>query len=179
MNRINLNILASIAGFSRKAYNKLFDTIYPIIWHYYSIRIKNKEDAKDITQEACIKIFNNIRGYKSEKGSFLTWMYNIIKNNLIDFFRKKSIAITDINPDILAGTETPINNIIKKEEESKIKNFLNKLTIREKEIIEMRYFFYMKNKEIALSLKINEKTVSSIIFKATGKIKELLDNNGH
>lgn len=178
MKNVNLTDLANKAIFSRNALNKLFDTIYPIVWHYYRIRLNDIEDAKDITQNACIKLVNNLEKFKSEKANFSTWMYKIIQNLLIDFFRKKSLPYEDLDINLLECTDSPLNRILEKEKQEEIKNSFKNLSPREKEILEMRYFFNMKNKEIAIALNIKEKTVSSLIVRAGEKIEKLLDKNG-
>ena len=178
MKNVNLNDIATKAISSRKALNRLFDTIYPIVWHYYRIRLNNTEDAKDITQNACIKLINNLDKFRSEKASFSTWLYTIIQNLLIDFFRKKSLPYEDLNINLLESTESPLNKIIEKENKEEIINSFKNLSPREKEIIELRYFFNMKNKEIANTLSIKEKTVSSLIARAGEKLGKILDKNG-
>ena len=52
-------------------------------------RVKNHEVAEDLVQEtflAGLKAANNFRGDCSEK----SWLYNILRNKIIDFFRKKT-----------------------------------------------------------------------------------------
>ncbi len=153
----------------------LFDKIYPLIWHFYRIRVKNSEDAKDLTQNACIKIVNNLDKFREMKSCFKTWMYTIIKNMLIDFFRKKHLSIDDeIDFNLMEGVDSPIDNIIRDEDKKMLKNAFKALSPRQKEIIEMRYFFNIKNRDIARTLDLNEKTVSSIIVKSCEKIKDVL-----
>jgi RNA polymerase sigma-70 factor (ECF subfamily) len=50
--------------------------------------LKNKEDAEDISQEALIKVYENIKSFNMNS-SFKTWMYKIVFNTCIDFKRKK------------------------------------------------------------------------------------------
>ena len=174
----NLTNLANNAVTSRKHMDRLFESIYPMVWHFMRIRVNSIEDAEDLTQNACIKIVKSLDKFKSEKGSFSTWMYRIIKNLLIDFFRKKTLKFEEIDFNLLEGTDSPVQKILKKEAEEKLKKVFENLTGRQKEILEMKYFFNMKNKEISKILDIKEKTVSSIITRAFERLKILLDKNG-
>ncbi|MCA9525602.1 MAG: sigma-70 family RNA polymerase sigma factor, partial [Myxococcales bacterium] len=49
--------------------------------------LRNPEDARDAAQEAFIKVFRNIDGFKGDS-SFYTWLYRIVVNVCIDHFRK-------------------------------------------------------------------------------------------
>jgi len=50
----------------------------------------NLEDAKDILQDAFIKVYLNIRKYR-EAGSFSTWFYRIVVNCSLDYLRKRRV----------------------------------------------------------------------------------------
>lgn len=47
------------------------------------------ETAKDILQEAMVKIWNNIQMYDATKGTLFTWMMNVCRNSAIDKLRSK------------------------------------------------------------------------------------------
>jgi RNA polymerase sigma-70 factor (ECF subfamily) len=172
--RVNLTKLAEKARSSQQAVNLLFDAIYPIIWHYFRVRLNSEEDAQDLTQNACIKIVQNLERYDSRKAAFTTWMYRIIHNLLVDFFKKKQLPLSDMDYNILEGTESPVDSVLLSEERERIKEAMENIGDRQREILEMRYFFQMKNKEIAAALEIKEKTVSSLINRALQKLQLLL-----
>lgn len=171
---MELTNLASRAMHSQKSTNELFERIYPLIWHYYKVRLNDVEEAKDMTQNACIKIFNNLSRYDKKKAKFTTWVYVSLRNMLIDHYRKRSLSVENIKIDLLESTESPLQTLIKNEEADMLKKALQNVPNRQKEILELKYFFYMKNKEIASILKIKEKTVSSLIVRALGKLESIL-----
>jgi RNA polymerase sigma-70 factor, ECF subfamily len=49
--------------------------------------LKNPEDAMDAAQDAFVKVFRNIKGFKGDS-SFYTWLYRIVVNVCIDHIRK-------------------------------------------------------------------------------------------
>ncbi len=53
--------------------------------------LKNSDDAMDAAQEAFIKVFRSIKGFKGDS-SFYTWLYRIVVNVCIDQIRKKKRA---------------------------------------------------------------------------------------
>src|SRR5689334_84066 len=50
--------------------------------------VRNREDARDITQEAFVKAYRNLESFRLES-SFYTWLYRIAMNLAIDFVRKR------------------------------------------------------------------------------------------
>ena len=50
--------------------------------------IRNREDAKDLTQDAFVKAYKSLKSFRLE-ASFYTWVYRIAMNVTIDFTRKR------------------------------------------------------------------------------------------
>ena len=55
--------------------------------------LKNPEDAMDAAQDAFVKAFRNIKGFKGNS-KFYTWLYRIVVNVCIDQIRKRRRART-------------------------------------------------------------------------------------
>ena len=67
-------------GLVEKYQNRVYAMVYGML--------RNREDARDITQEAFVKAFRNLEGFRLE-ASFYTWLYRIAMNLAIDFTRKR------------------------------------------------------------------------------------------
>ncbi len=81
----------------------------------YNVALKilgNTEDAKDATQEAFIKVYNNMDKYR-EESKFSTWLYRIVANVCKDTLRKKKdIVISDDDAVIqIPDTNTDANPV--------------------------------------------------------------------
>lgn len=55
--------------------------------------ISNKEDARDLAQEAFLRVFRNLERFDFEH-EFTTWLYRIVTNLAIDFLRKRRPAMS-------------------------------------------------------------------------------------
>ncbi|MCB9799277.1 MAG: sigma-70 family RNA polymerase sigma factor [Candidatus Omnitrophica bacterium] len=58
-----------------------------IIW----MTVGNYEDAKDISQDAFVKVYRNLKNFQM-KSKFSTWLYRILMNTAKDHLRKKKWA---------------------------------------------------------------------------------------
>ena len=73
---------------------------------------KNPTFSEDIAQEAFIKAYINIEGFK-EDSSFFTWLYriavNTAKNHLSSRYNKNEIIESEVNENILSeiGIDSP------------------------------------------------------------------------
>ena len=80
-----------------EAFEELIEAYQKKIFNYAYRIIGNYDDAADLAQEALIRIFKSIGGFK-EQSSFSTWIYRITTNVCLDEIRRrktrKSIPLT-------------------------------------------------------------------------------------
>lgn len=159
-------------------YERLFIKAYSIV--------KNKEDAKDILQEALIAAYKAFSKFKG-KSNLYTWLYKIVVNKCIDFLRnskKEDNLIQKIskpyNPNnshldffLYEFEEIYEQNKIFK---SLIK-IVNNLENKYKELIIMKYFDGLTYEEIAEIKNIKLGTVKSRLSKAKEKILLMAKND--
>lgn len=66
-------------------YENYVDALYIVIYKV----VQSEEEAKDLLQDAFVKIWKNIDNYDSSKGKLYTWVLNVARNNAIDYIRSK------------------------------------------------------------------------------------------
>jgi len=132
-----------------------------VIYHYLFSKLKKKEDCEDLLQEVFLSFYKSINRFDEEK-PVLPYLYEIAKNSLKMFYRKRKIVLP-LKEEIIKE-----NNYFESFE--KIDLNLNKLNKKEKLIFEMLGQGY-KIKEVAEKLKIKENTVKSIIRRGRMKLK--------
>lgn len=137
---------------------------------------RNKEDAKDLTQETMLKAIR-YKDYYKPKTNFKAWIFTIMKNIFINQYRRKrkSGTIFDDSADLFLlnnsteNRDSPYNHIADKELTEK----LQQLEEEYKRPFEMHFEGY-KYKEIAEELDLPLGTVKSRIFIARKKMMDLL-----
>lgn len=171
-----------IFDYQKKAYN-------------IALRIMgNQEDAKDMCQEAFIRIYKSIEGFK-EQSSFSTWMYRIVTNVCLDEIRKKkkSEAVSldgtyetengEIHFEIASDDDTPEESYVRTEKKSIILKSINELSEEYKTAIVLRDIQGFSYEEIANILCCSIGTVKSRINRARNilknKLKTALELSSH
>ena len=81
--------------------NLTFEQIYKSekgwVKNYINQRINNLTESEDLTNDIFIKVSNHLDSFNSDKSKLKTWLFNITKNTIIDYLRKKTIKVTIVN----------------------------------------------------------------------------------
>ena len=146
---------------NQAAFKFLLDFFWLDVYNYQLKRVKNDNDAEDITIQTFSKAFDKIDSF-NKKYKFKTWLITISKNVHIDLLRKKNASISiettkeqeekvylvvDENP-------TPEDKIIREQNLAKLLRDIKQLKPKYQEVIHLRYFQELSYKEI--SEQINE-----------------------
>ena len=162
-----------INGYEKKAYNIAYRMM------------SNEEDAKDMAQEAFIKIYKSIKGFR-EESSFSTWLYRIVTNTCLDELRKRQRSETvpletsfendkgTAHVEIGADKETPEDIYERIEKRQLIHNAIDSLNEDYKTVIILRDIQGFGYAEIASILNCSLGTVKSRINRARNMLKDKL-----
>jgi RNA polymerase sigma-70 factor (ECF subfamily) len=166
------------------AFSELISSYEKKIYNIALRMIGNREDAYDMAQEVCIKIYKNINSFKGDS-SFSTWVYRITSNVCIDEIRKKKYAmpLTMVN-DSAKEFEIPIEShnslpedIIERKEKIKdIKKCIIELPPEYRIMIILRDIRGHSYEEISNILNLNMGTVKSRLSRARAILKDKLKN---
>lgn len=169
---------------NQHAFSELMTRYREAIYFMILKMINNTSDAEDLTIEAFGKAFKNIDQY-SPSFAFSTWLFKIASNNCIDFLRKKkarqlSIYNTSSEAESDAGNgineETslsiqsdmldPEESLIKDQKKILLRELVDNLKPRYRQLVELRYFKEFSYEEIAEELDIPIGTVKAQLFRA-------------
>ncbi len=149
--------------------------------------VGNLEDARDITQEAFVKAYENLSGF-SGQSRFYTWFYRILVNSCKDFLRKKKLRQTFsfwLGPDeegeemdplaaVADKGPGPVQELANRELGNSITEAIASLPARQKNVFVLRYLEGMNLNDIAETLGISEGAVKAHLWQAGSKMRNLL-----
>ncbi len=146
-------------------------------------------DAEDLTQDVFLKVYRNLQGFDSEKGTFTTWLTTLTRNLLVDHFRRtrqdRSTDSLDESAredgdgptlaDRLADTRPgQMQRVAQMELRARIQHALKQLSPELREAVILRDLQDMDYKEIAAVLHVPEGTVKSRISRGRGELARML-----
>jgi RNA polymerase sigma-70 factor (ECF subfamily) len=158
----------------------LFDTHHPRLYAYVRSQVADQDTAEDLTAAAFERAFSRSHTYDPAKASFATWLFRIAHNLVINHYQATSRKPVPYELDEAAEVSTadlsPEQQVLRQEQHRILKDTVTTLSERDQEIIQLKFFGRLTNREIAEVMDLNEKTVSVIIFRALQKLKVQLQN---
>lgn len=121
----------------------------------------DNELAKDILQEAMVKVWNNIGQYDATKGTIFTWMMNICRNMAIDKTRSKDFKNHSKNQSLDQMYNSNRQSVSLKPELIGVKKMLEILQPQYRDVVHLVYMLGYSHAETAEILAIPVGTVKT------------------
>lgn len=156
-----------------EAFGLLYDCYLAKIYRFVFVKVNNKTIAEDLTHEVFLNAWKNLKSYAQKEFPFSSWLYQIARNEVIDFYRtrKKNISLEEIKEDYLKTQEdkdldAEINLEI-------IGKLIRLLKPDQQDVIIMRFIEDLNHEEIAATLGKSAGAVRLIQHRAINSLKEL------
>ena len=171
----------------QSAFTELLDRHRDSIYFLFLKMVNNKDDADDLTIETFTKAFKSLENYQPTY-AFSTWLYRIATNNGIDFLRKKKLQTFSIDKtvpgkdggelsiDIKSKQPDPEEELIREQKKESIRQIVDKLKPRYRELIELRYYEDLSYEEIAEKLDLPLGTVKAQLFRAKDLLQQIIQS---
>ncbi len=184
-------LVSEAQGGSRAAFEELVRRYDRDVLRLALNLMKRPEDARDVYQEAFLKVYRNLHRFRFEC-SFYTWLYRIVTNVCLDHLRRRQARPEDQAPEIHPNrmeegprdffdyqkehrpTLDPERSLIGKEIQSRISRAMERLSPRERVVFEMKHYQGLKLRAIGDALGTTEETVKNSLFRATRKLRNEL-----
>lgn len=146
----------------------------------YIMRISRstKEDGEDLLQEVFLSAYRNLNDFDQDL-KFSSWIYRITHNKVISHFRKVTARpkTTTYEGDsnllnILASDEDIARSLERKYTAQEVKELLEKLDERYREVLVLKFLEEKDYKEISDILEKPMGTVATLISRAKTQFKE-------
>ena len=142
----------------------------------------NREDAQDCLQEAMLRVYRAIGGFKGQS-SFGTWVYRITMNTCLDELRRKKNKqnvsfdnLLDQGWSPADDSASPEKKVMQIEMRKSISSSIQELPEDMRSAIIMRDIHGYSYDEIADMLGVNVGTIKSRISRGREKLREKLSN---
>ena len=153
--------------------------VYEIAYRF----TQNVDEASDLSQEIFVKAYRALSNFESSS-TFYTWLYRIAHNAGIDYTRRRKTR-----PEHLFSDEFPndqqllhprvtdrqvVSTAEASEIQDQIKQAIARLSPRQQQVFELRYYQDLPLREIGDILGLRIGTVKAQLFNSIRKLRQLL-----
>lgn len=139
-------------------YEENFDKIY----RYVVVRIGDKMEAEDVTQQVFLKALRSISSFKWKGVPFSAWLFRLAHNQVVDYFRSKKKAAVPLDESLVSDDDSPQELTEHKFDIDRLLSATQRLTEAQREVISLRF---------AGGLSVAE--VSGVMGRSQGAVKAL------
>jgi len=139
--------------------------------------LRNRADAEDITHDAFIRAYENLRRYHLEK-RFSTWLFTIASNLCRNRLRHYRYHPVISPPDQIEGGIDPAKAVAREDRWARIRNGLDRLPNIYRAPLTLRYYNDLSYREIASILSLPEGTVKTRIHRGKVMLKQVIEASG-
>lgn len=143
---------------------------------YLTGRTACREDAEDLCEEVFAEVLRSLPRYDAKKASLSTWIYQITRFTLIDYFRTKRPS-EPLTEDFAASDDLE-NDFLRRETLQRLASALQTLGQEERDIIVLRYYKGQTLTEISRRTGIGYGMVKVKHQKALRALRERLEQDG-
>lgn len=165
---------------NNKAFEELINRYEKPLLRYSLRLIKDYDAVEDIVQDTFISVYKNINSF-DPKRKFSSWIYRITHNKTVNEIRKHS-RISNLNEEIKIENENNEHKKTEKKLDEKnisktIQKEIDKLSLKYKEVIILRYMQEKSYEEISDILQIPRNTVGTRMKRGLERLRNEMNIN--
>lgn len=169
-------------GSSKKAFEAVVRTYMKDAYFIALGLVGNREDALDLSQEAFARAYRNFSHFDRQR-QFFPWFYRILRNLCFSHLRRRRrrqqhFAGDPNGQQIAADTSDRfVPDVVaeRNEDKDRVWAAIGRLDEKHREVIILRHFRDLSYEQIAQILLCNKGTVTSRLYYARKRLKEILE----
>ncbi|MFT4970462.1 MAG: RNA polymerase sigma factor (sigma-70 family) [Chitinophagales bacterium] len=153
------------------AINSIVENYSDRLYAHVIRMVKDEASTQDVLQNTFVKIWKGLAGFRQES-KLSTWLFTIATNESFTFLKKQkriSTSMLSINQEATSMDGLDGNQI-----EMKLKNAIETLPLKQKQVFILRYFDEVKYKDMSEMLDTSEGALKASYHHAVKKIESFL-----
>ncbi len=157
------------------ALTQLYEENFDKIYRYCAIKIGDRAEAEDMTQQVFLNAIRSLPSYKFKGLPFSSWLYRIAHNQVVDYLRKKTrYATVPIDETVPARKDDPSEVAELKLEIEELAAATQKLTAAQREVISLRFAGELSIAEVAKAMGKSEGAIKALQHSAIVALRKVL-----
>jgi RNA polymerase sigma-70 factor (ECF subfamily) len=158
------------------AFDRLYRSSRDDVYAYVASLLRDAPAAEEVTAAAFERAYRKRHRFDPERGEPRAWLFGIARNAALDELRRRGrqAELTAEPEDVDARAEEGAEH---SERRLAVSAALERLEPGERELIALKFFAGLENREIARVLGIGESNAGTRLHRAMTKLREACDGN--
>lgn len=161
----------SLAGFE----NLYLQWLSPV-YRYFYFRVGNSKESEDLTARVFLKVYEDLPHYH-EHGYFSAWLFTIVRNQAIDYFRTRTQEIPLDFVNLVDESHDLLSQAVHSDEIQRLQKLIWSLPEEEQEMIRLRFVVELGYREIGIVLNRKEDAIRKSIVRLLTRMKNQLETS--
>ena len=160
---------------SREGFAALYDRHFPAVYNYIRARVSDPFLADDLTSQAFEKALRAFGTFDPARGAFAPWILTIARNTVLNHWRATRETPLETIPEPASPAPSPELSAEQNEERAALFRALLSLDDRSRELVALKFFARLTNREIAAVTALTESNVGVILYRALHDLQRILE----
>ena len=161
---------------------EIYEAFFSRIHAYVRCRAASDAEAEDITSSVFQKALAKQDQFDPLKGNIPQWLFGIARNEVNYHFRVQALRRflpLDLFENSLPSHDDPVSDADREAENNWLMKALEKLDSRERDLVSLKFFSELNNREIAGLTGISESNVGTILYRCMARLRKEMTENYH
>jgi RNA polymerase sigma-70 factor (ECF subfamily) len=157
------------------AFERLYRSSRDDVYAYAAGVLRDWDAAEEVTALAFERAYRKWRTFRPERGSPRAWLFGIARNAALDELRRRRriVGLVDepADPAPTAGPQAADDSLRR----MAVRNALDSLSLRERELIVLKFHAGLTNAELARVLGVSETNAGTLLHRTMEKLRRACD----
>jgi RNA polymerase sigma-70 factor (ECF subfamily) len=142
------------------------------VYAYATSLLRDRPAAEEVTAAAFERAYRRRRTFNPRRGSARAWLFGIARNAALDELRRRRrVAALAAEPADVEAV-APEEGADRAAARAAVRVALAGLEVRERELIALKFFAGLSNRELARVLGVSESNAGTLLHRAVTKLRE-------
>lgn len=157
-----------------EAFGELYNIFVERIYRYLFYQVRDKMTAEDILQETFVKVWRAIRSSKVNSQTFVSWLYRIAHNQMVDTIRRNHRHLSVVEK-IENNYDSKVPEYVVDTEQRDLLRIVDILPQMQKQVIILKFIEGLSNSEIGQVIGKSQGAVRILQMRALALMRKQLE----
>jgi RNA polymerase sigma factor (sigma-70 family) len=157
---------------TRSAFEALYRESRDDVFAYVAGLLRDRSAAEEVTSQAFERAWRRRRQLDRKRGTPRAWLFGIARNAALDELRRRTRLAPETRSEEPSPAADPGESAVNR---AALRQALDALTGRERELVALKFFAGLSNAEIASVIRTSETNAGSRLHRAIEKLRRSLD----